>query len=77
MWNFIFFAVLHVLQNSEYTSYLSRKALYKSSRQEVFLGKGFLKICSKLQENIHAEVRFQKSGKANLLKSLFGIGVLL
>ena len=30
---------------------------YRSSHPEVFLGKGVLKICSKLQHNTHTEVR--------------------
>ena len=42
---------------------------------------GFRKRCSKtavnLQENTHAEVRFQLSCKATLLKSHLGIGALL
>ena len=32
---------------------------FRSSHPEVFLEKGVLKICSNLQENTHAEVRFQ------------------
>ena len=31
----------------------------RSSPPEAFLGKVILKICSKLQENIHAKVGFQ------------------
>ena len=38
----------------------SQKALsYRSCHPEVFLGKGVLKICSRLTEDTYAEVRFQ------------------
>ena len=40
-----------------------------SSHPEVFLQKGALKICSKLQENTHADMQF--------VKSHFSIGALL
>ena len=52
-------------------------SLYRSSHPEVFLSKVFWKYAANLQENTHAEVRFQKSCKATLLKSDFGMGVLL
>ena len=44
---------------------------------KVFLEKGFLKKGSKLQENTPADVRYQQSCFATLLKSHFGMGVLL
>ena len=37
----------------------------------------FWKIAADLQENTHAEVRFQQSCKATIFKSHFGMGVLL
>ena len=49
----------------------------RSSRPEVFVRKGVLKTWSKFTENDHAEVQFQLSCFATLLKSYFGIGVLL
>ena len=49
----------------------------RSSRPQVFVRKGVLKICGKFTENDHAEVQFQLSCFATLVKSHFGIGVLL
>ena len=36
-----------------------RIEINRSSHQEVFLGKGVQKYAANLQENTHAEVRFQ------------------
>ena len=47
----------HLFQWS--SSWLYYMLFNRSSRPKMFLGKGFLKICSKLQENTNAEVRFQ------------------
>ena len=49
----------------------------KSSHPEVFIGKGVLKICSKFTGKRPVEVRFQQSSKATLLKSHFGMSVVL
>ena len=52
----------------------------RSSRPEaVFLGKGNVlwKYAPNLQVNTHVEMRFQQSCKATLLKTHFGVGVLL
>ena len=59
---------------------MSYTALFRSSHPDVFLGKGVLKVfwkyAANLQENTHAEVWFQKSYFATLLKSHFGMGIL-
>ena len=59
---------------------MSCTALFRSSQPDEFLGKGVLKVfwkyAANLQENTHAEVRFQKSYFAALLKSHFGMGIL-
>ena len=44
---------------------------------EVLLVKGVWKYAADLQENTHAEVWFQQSCKATLLKLQFGMGFLL
>ena len=46
---------------------------FRSSRPEVFLRIGVLKICTSLQKNIHDECNFNKVA----LKLHFGMGVLL
>ena len=50
----------------------------RSSHPEVFLRKGVLKICSKFTEEHPCRSMISKKGyKATLLKSHFGMGVLL
>ena len=39
-----------------FTSFLLFSANYRSSPADVFLGKGFLKICNKFTKNTHAAV---------------------
>ena len=46
---------------------------FRSSHPELFLGKGVLKICSKFTE----EHSCRSVTSANLLKSIFGTGILL
>ena len=41
---------------------------YRSSRPEVFLEKGVLRICSKLQENTHVEVCFKLMFQSNFIE---------
>ena len=60
--------MLDVLQNSECTSYLSRKALHKSSRPEVFLGKGVLKICSKFTRDHPCRSAISEKWQSNFIK---------
>ena len=45
--------------------------------QRCFYKNVFLKYTAKLRENTHAEVQFQQSCKATLLKSHFCIGALI
>ena len=49
----------------------------KNSHPEVFLGKGVLNICWKFTGEHYPEVYFQYSCKAFLVKSHFGMAVLL
>ena len=57
--------------------YVAAIAKARSSHPEVFLRKGILKTCNKFTGEHHAEVWFQESCFATLLKLHFGMGVLL
>ena len=59
-------AITITLKDSQYPTSISTiyvlpvcSIKYRSSRPDIFLGKGVLKICSKFTENTHAEVEFQ------------------
>ena len=54
-----------------------QEELTRSSQPEVFLINIFWKYVTDLQENTHTEVQTEESCKATLLKSHFGISVLL
>ena len=53
--------------------------MFRSSHPELFLRKGVLKICSKFAEEhlCRSAISIKSLCKATLLKSHFGIGVLL
>ena len=61
----------------EDTIYINKPLLSEAALQRRSLEKVFWKFAANLQKNIHAEVWFQYSCFAILLKSHIGMGVLL
>ena len=67
MWNFLAYYFFYV------------KTMIRSSHPEVFFGKGVLKICSKFigEQQCRSAISIKLLCFATLLKSHFGMGVLL
>ena len=55
----IYIYVTYFIEDLDIESYADDTTIYRSSHPEVFLGKGVWKCAANLQQNTHAEVRFQ------------------